>query len=89
MIYAQNIPAMQGVQLNVGIIEMLLDRDPQFRAGGLRHHRGFQRQIIETAKKMEQGQLQCAHIRSNGKNCPNFNEPGSYYCGLHKGDEEG
>jgi hypothetical protein len=71
------------------ILEMFLERNPTFRANGLRLHREFQEQIHEHTEKMEKGgELQCEHIRPNGKKCPNRNEAGSLYCGLHKSEGE-
>lgn len=91
-VYASHIPAFQLVRLSEGelnpeVLEYLLERRPDFREAGLRHHRAFSEQIEELSRKTEAGELQCMHIRPNGKQCPNHNEPGRLYCGLH-GDEE-
>lgn len=84
-------PQITGLNLNPEpwVLEMLLTRDPNFRENALRHHRKFQDQIHEhTEKMMRGGELQCEHIRPNGKKCPNRNEAGSLYCGLHKAEGE-
>jgi len=93
VIYAENLPAFQRIRLAAGPLnpahlEMLLESNPEFREAGLRHHRQFVEQIDEITKKMAAGELQCEYIRPNGKKCPNFNEPGSMYCGLHKAEGE-
>lgn len=88
VVYVQQIPAMAQLNLNAYILERILEQNSEFRTNGLKHHRQFQKKIIEHSKKMEAGELQCEYIRPNGKHCPNFNAPGSYYCGLHKDDEE-
>lgn len=72
-----------------GMLEFFLERNPQFRQNALRIHRQFQDQIHEHTEKMEKGgELQCEHIRPNGRRCPNRNEAGSLYCGLHKSEGE-
>lgn len=88
-IYAEHIPAWQALRLSdtpvsPAILEKLLESRPEFREAGLRHHRKFQEDIIKHAVAMSNGELQCEHIRENGRRCPNHNEPGSVYCGLHK-----
>jgi hypothetical protein len=71
------------------LLESMMERRPELREVGLRHHRRFQEQIHEhTEKMMKGGELQCEHIRPNGKKCPNRNEAGSLYCGLHKSEGE-
>lgn len=87
VIYAGQIPAFQHLSLVPEHLEMLLERKPEFREAGLRHHRQFVAQIDELSKKMQAGELQFEYIRPNGKKCPNHNEPGSMYCGLHKAEE--
>jgi hypothetical protein len=37
---------------------------------------------------MREGKLQCEHILLSGKQCPNRNEPGTMYCGLHQQEDE-
>lgn len=84
------VPSQMGLDLHPSpsILEQLLDRDLNFRKTALGHHRRFQAQINELNRKMKAGELPCAHIRTNGKPCPNRNQPGSYYCGLHQEEEE-
>lgn len=71
-----------------GMLERILELRPDMRENALRYHRQFQDQIAEVTEKIVKGELQCEYIRPNGKKCPNFNEPGSMYCGLHKSEEE-
>lgn len=87
VVYAQNIPGWDQLELNVYMIERMLDNTPEYREGALRHHNRFQQEILEHAEKMYAGQLPCEHIRPNGKNCPNFNAPGTLYCGLHQDED--
>lgn len=84
IIYAQQIPEMASLQLNEAVLERLMDVNPRFRAGALQHHRRFQEQIHEVSRMINAGELQCEHILQSGKQCPNHNEPGYMYCGLHK-----
>lgn len=86
VVYAQGIPQLQNLQLNPVILEMQL-RNSVFREAALKHHRGFCREVDILLEKVDKGELQCEHIRLNGKRCPNHNEPGNFYCGLHKGEE--
>jgi hypothetical protein len=88
-VYAQSIPEFRGVVLHESMLEGMMDRHPEFREAALRHHRGFQNQIHELTRKMQAGELQCEHILLSGKRCPNRNEPGRMYCGLHKEEDEG
>lgn len=87
-VYAKKFPAFEHISPNPAMLEFLLENRPEFREAGLRHHRQFVEGIDELVKKMTLGELQCEHIRPNGKQCPNHNEPGSYYCGLHKAEGE-
>jgi hypothetical protein len=86
VVYAKQIPGFQDVQLNPVMIDIQL-KVPEFRKVALRHYQKFQQQITELHELMEAGDLQCDHIRTNGKKCPNRNTPGSYYCGLHQDEE--
>lgn len=88
VIFAHTVPGAEDLELNASVLESILSHNEKYRQTALRNHRQFQRQAIETAEKMARGELPCAHIRPNGKNCPNFNEPGSLYCGLHKDEGE-
>lgn len=83
VVYAASIPQLQGFELNPVILEMQLE-NPIFREAGLKHYRAFQKDMNKHFVQMKKGELQCEYIRPNGKKCPNHNEPGSFYCGLHK-----
>lgn len=63
-------------------------KNPEWRKIALGHHRKFQDDLTKLMEKVERGQLRCEHIRDNGRHCPNFNQPGSFYCGLHQDEEE-
>ena len=84
------IPSTAGLDLSpdVNVVRHLLETNDILRQHALRHHRKFQDQIKELDQKMKAGQLPCQFIRPNGKQCPNYNQPGSYYCGLHIDSEE-
>jgi hypothetical protein len=84
VVYASIVPEMAHLNLSAPILEHLLDSDPSYREGALKRHREFQDQVHEVSKKVADGTLGCAFIRPNGKPCPNANEPGTYYCGLHQ-----
>lgn len=88
IVYAPQIVGMQEFALNPDILKELMDRDPRYRAGALRHHKKFVKEMADKLVKMEKGQLQCEHIRTNGRRCPNWNEPGQFFCGLHLPEEE-
>jgi hypothetical protein len=90
VVYAPQImPGAASLQLSAPHLELLMTNNPEFRAGALRHHRRFQDEIFELQEKIERGgELQCQHIRPNGKMCPNRNEAGSMFCGLHRFEEE-
>lgn len=72
------------LQLDAGMLEHLIESDFRHKSTAMRYHRQFYEEGKELHKKMLRGQLRCAHIRDNGKKCVNFNEAGSYFCGLHK-----
>lgn len=90
VVYAEMIPELKQfqLQLNPTMLEMLMDRTPQFREAALRHHRDFQQGVVEMEKKVAAGALPCQYRRPNGKMCPNYNEPGLYFCGLHKDQDK-
>lgn len=88
MVYARQIPEAADLDLSAPVLESLMSQNPKFRAGALRHHREFQQRINELGAKMEAGELQCEYIRPNGKQCPNHNQEGSPFCGLHQLDKE-
>lgn len=72
------------LQLDSGMLKRLIESDFRYMSTAMRHHRRFYEEGKELHKKMLRGKLRCLHIRDNGKRCPNFNQPGSYACGLHK-----
>lgn len=85
IVYAQRIPEMANrLELSEPILERLMDRNPHFREAALLHHRRFQEEIHELSRKMAAGELQCERILLSGKRCPNRNEPGRSFCGLHR-----
>jgi hypothetical protein len=89
VVYARDIfPGAENLKLSPPILESLMSTNPVFRETALRHHRAFQDKIVELTEKMAKGELQCEFIRPNGKRCPNYNEPGHMYCGLHKSEED-
>lgn len=88
MIYAPRLVGQKNFQLNPVVLERLISEKPEYRASALRHHKQFHKEAEELFKKLEKGQLQCAYIRKNGRKCPNWNEPGGFYCGLHQDEEE-
>lgn len=92
VIYARHIPELGAIfgemALNQDILERQMDLHPEFRETALQHHRGFQEQIEKGTRLMMAGKLQCEGRTKKGKRCPNRNEPGSFYCGLHKDQEE-
>lgn len=87
VIYAKHLPAFQHIMndepLSPAILEMAFERQPGFREVGLRHHKKFQEDMNEYTQGIREGTIQCEHIRPNSKRCPNRNEPGRMYCGLH------
>jgi hypothetical protein len=85
---AKNDPRLAGLQLSPPILESLLSQNPIHREAALRRHRKFQDQIRELTRAMNEGKLQCEHILQSSKQCPNRNEPGIMYCGLHKEEHE-
>lgn len=88
VIYSKTIAEAEDLKLNAFVLETIMDHDEKYRQAALRTYRQFQDHIDEMLGKMERGELRCEHIRPNGKKCPNFNEPGSFYCGLHKDEED-
>lgn len=90
VVYApQILPGAESLALSPVVIQSLMSQNPTFKKAGLRHHRAFQEMIFDHTEKMERGgELQCEHIRPNGKKCPNRNEAGSLFCGLHKTEGE-
>jgi hypothetical protein len=73
------------------LLKMMIEeriQDPAYKAQALKIHRRVSDEINEMSQKLEQGQLQCEYIRPNKKRCPNRNKPGSFFCGLHQGEEK-
>jgi hypothetical protein len=88
VVYAKRIPEMAILQLDETSLKFLLDRNPLYRKGALRHHRRYQEELNKMATDMREGKLQCAHTLLSGKQCPNRNEPGTMYCGLQQQEDE-
>lgn len=90
VVYLAHIPGLAALPLtpDAYILERQFELSSHLREAALVHHRRFQDQIFELTEKMNTGELQCEHIRPNGKRCPNYNEPGHMYCGLHKAEGE-
>lgn len=88
VIHAKSDPRFAGLMLSPPVLESLMSQRPDFRKAALIRHRRFQDQIHELAEKMAAGALQCEHTLQSGKQCPNRNEPGIMYCGLHKEEHE-
>jgi hypothetical protein len=87
VIYAKTVTGAENLDLKAPVLETIMNHDEKYRQAALKTHRRFQQDIDEMLGKMERGELRCEHIRPNGKHCPNSNEPGSFYCGLHKDEE--
>lgn len=86
VVQARSDPRTAGLNLSPPILESLLSQHPKQREAALRKHRQFQEQIREVSRAIDAGEMQCEHILLSGKQCPNRNEPGIPYCGLHKDD---
>lgn len=84
VVSAQSDPRTAGLNLSPVYLEVLLSQNPRYREAALQKHRTFQDQIHQISRKMDAGELQCEHILNSGKKCPNRNEPGHMYCGLHR-----
>lgn len=87
-IYARNFPGGHFLDVSPAILEWIFERNPQHREAALNVHRSFQEQINELSKKLLAGELQCEHTLLSGKQCPNYNMPGSHFCGLHQDQED-
>lgn len=83
-VYATQIPELGDMRFSAKNLELLMSKNPRFREAALRHHRRFQEALIEHSQKMQAGELQCDHKLKSGKQCPNRNEPGCAWCGLHR-----
>jgi len=82
------VEGAEGLRLIPDVLERILAANPHHRAAALKRHREFQDSIVETTKMMHDGTLPCQFRRTNGRMCPNFNKPGTYYCRLHQDPEE-
>lgn len=83
IVIAPRIVGAENLHLDRDMLMRLLEK-PAYRAAALSKHRKFVEEQHALIEKMERGMLRCAHIRDNGKKCPNFQEPGSWFCGLHR-----
>lgn len=72
------------LQLDAGMLKRLIESDLRYYQTAKKHHRQFYDEQKRLWGLMMRGKLRCAHIRANGKRCPNVNEAGSFFCGLHK-----
>lgn len=88
IVTASDIPGGENLRLSAPVLESLMSLNPRFRDAALARHRRFQDQIREMTVKTATGQLPCQHKRPNGKMCPNFNQPGTLFCGLHQEDDD-
>jgi hypothetical protein len=88
VMYAPRIEgASQLANVNAEGLEELLE-NPVARMAALRHHHRFWQEMRLRFQKFERGKLQCAHLMPNGKQCTNWNMPGSFQCAEHQDDEE-
>jgi hypothetical protein len=87
-VYARNFPGGHWLNVSPSILEWMFERNPNHRITALKFHREFQEKINELSAKILEGEMQCEHIRPNNKRCPNHNQPGSHYCGLHQSEED-
>lgn len=87
VVYSAQIVGEHSFDLNPTVIEKLL-ANPTYKAAALKHHRKFYDEAKILHGKMERGKLRCMFVRENGKRCVNWNEPGSFYCGIetHKAE---
>lgn len=69
-----------------GLLE-LLESNPIARQAGLRHHKRFWQEMRLRFRKLEEGNLRCAYLLPNGKQCANWNMPGSFQCADHQDEE--
>lgn len=76
------------LQLDAGMLKRLIESDPRYYQTARRHHRTFHDEQKRLYGMMLEGKLRCSHIRDNDKRCVNFQQPGSWFCGLHKGEYE-
>lgn len=86
-VYASRIPALGNLAISPAVLEHIFNTREDYRQVALKHHRTFQGKINVLSTKITQGLLQCEHILLRGKQCPNYNQPGSPFCGLHQDEE--
>jgi hypothetical protein len=87
-VWARRMPAFDHLAISPAVLEHIFETQPKYREVALHHHRKFQEQINALSEKLQQGLLQCEHILRSGKKCPNYNVPGSHFCGLHQDEED-
>lgn len=87
-VYARRTPAFSHLAISPAILEHIFETRQEYREVALTHHRRFQDNINQLQARIQQGLLQCEHILLSERQCPNYNVPGSHFCGLHQADEE-
>lgn len=87
-VYASSNYRFASLKVSPAILEHIFDNNEEQRQVALRIHHRFKARIDEMIRKTQAGELPCQYIRSNGKQCPNYNRPGSLFCGLHQDEEE-
>jgi hypothetical protein len=88
VIYGNTHPLLANLDVNPYFLERIFETDENARQRCLKIHRDFQTKADELGHKIARGEMQCEHIRANGKRCPNYNEPGRLFCGLHQESED-
>lgn len=87
VMYAPRIEGASALaNVNAEGLEELL-KNPVARMVALRHHKRFWQEMRLRFRKLERGQLQCAHLLPSGKQCTNWNMPGSFQCTEHQDEE--
>lgn len=91
VVYSKTDPRAAELHIDHHMLERIFDRQEKHRQACLKIHRRFQQEMLRHTAELIKGGLQCEYIRPNGKRCPNFNQSGSYFCGLHQEsqDEDG
>lgn len=85
-VYARRNERFQHLAISPAVLEHIFNTREDYRQNALGVHRGFQEQLNALSAKIQQGLLQCEHILLSEKQCPNYNVPGTHYCGLHRVD---
>jgi hypothetical protein len=88
VVIAPRLIGEHNLDLNAGMLERLIESDARYYQTAKKHHRAFYDEQKRLYSMMLKGKLRCAHIRDNGKRCPNFQQAGSWFCGLHKEEYE-